>query len=198
MQIFMGGRGNGKTVEQTIVAISEGNPGCMQFCCELLSKGGYEALLMLTEAGLKGSRAYQLWNDCCGRDTEKAIKVLQYRKDGRITEEEMKDHVFQPWGKPFNLEEIEKRETAKPEGGFLKARYGMVLAGRTPEGTCLMCAVKHDPDQPHNLQSLAYQYKFYDEHGRWPTWKDAMEHCTKKVQQFWIQALKEKGVKIDG
>ena len=84
MQIFMGGRGNGKTVEQKIVAISEGNPGCMQFCCELLSKGGYEALLMLTEAGLKGSRAYQLWNDCCGRDTEKAIKVLQYRKDGRI------------------------------------------------------------------------------------------------------------------
>lgn len=40
MQIFMGGRGNGKTVKQTIAAISEGNPGCMQFCCELLSKEG--------------------------------------------------------------------------------------------------------------------------------------------------------------
>ena len=119
MQIFMGGRGNGKSTEQMIVAISEGNPGSIQFCCELLSKGGYDALLMLTEAGLKGSRAYQLWNDCCGRDTEKAIKVLQYRKDGRITEEEMKDHVFQPWGKPFDLEEIEKREATKPEGGFL-------------------------------------------------------------------------------
>ena len=56
MQIFMGGRGNGKSTEQIIVAISEGNPGCIQFCCELLSKGGHDALLMLTEAGLKGSR----------------------------------------------------------------------------------------------------------------------------------------------
>lgn len=56
MQIFMGGRGSGKSTEQIIVAISEGNPGCIQFCCELLSKGGYDALLMLTEAGLKGSR----------------------------------------------------------------------------------------------------------------------------------------------
>lgn len=33
MQIFMGGRGNGKSTEQIIVAISEGNPGCIQFCC---------------------------------------------------------------------------------------------------------------------------------------------------------------------
>lgn len=186
-----------ESVEQTIINISKGNPGCMQFCFELFEKGGYEALLMLAETGLRGSRAYQLWNDCCRRDVETAIKVLRYRREDRITEKELKEHVYQLWGKPFDLEEIKKRKVVKPEGGFLKERYGMVWIGKTPEGTCPMCAVKHDPAQPHNLQSLTYQYKFYDEHGRWPTWEDAMEHCTKEVQQFWIQSLKEKGVEID-
>ena len=61
--------------------------------------------------------------------------------------------------------------------GYLKEIHGMTLLGRTPEGTCPECAVKHDPEQPHNRDSLTYQYKFYDQHGRWPTWADAMAHC---------------------
>ena len=80
--------------------------------------------------------------------------------------------------------------------GYLKEKHGMVLVGITPEGTCPECAVKHDPKQPHNRDSLTYQYKFYDQHGRWPTWKDAMEHCTEDVKKFWLQALREKGVEI--
>jgi hypothetical protein len=54
--------------------------------------------------------------------------------------------------------------------------------------------VKHEPEQPHNQQSLFYQYKFYNEHGRWPTWQDAMAHCTDEVKQIWREALKEHGV----
>ena len=53
--------------------------------------------------------------------------------------------------------------------GYLKEIHGMTLLGRTPEGTCPECAVKHDPEQPHNRDSLTYQYKFYDQHGHWPT-----------------------------
>ena len=34
--------------------------------------------------------------------------------------------------------------------GYLKKIYGMALLGKTPEGTCPECAVKHDPEQPHN------------------------------------------------
>lgn len=34
--------------------------------------------------------------------------------------------------------------------GYLKELHGMTLLGRTPEGTCPECAVKHDPEQPHN------------------------------------------------
>ena len=80
---------------------------------------------------------------------------------------------------------------------FLKERHGMMLVGRTPPGTCPMCAVKHNPEQPHNRDSLAYQYKFYDEHGRWPTWADAMEHCSEEVKTYWKEALEARGIEID-
>lgn len=77
---------------------------------------------------------------------------------------------------------------AKHLGGF------MLLP---PEpGLCKECAVKHDPSQPHNRQSLYYQYHFYGEHGRWPTWADAMAHCSDAVQSQWKAALAERGVDV--
>ena len=81
--------------------------------------------------------------------------------------------------------------------GYLKERFGMIMPGKGPEGTCPMCAVKHDPRQPHNRDSLAYQYKFYDMNGRWPTWKDAMEHCPDVVKEYWTEALVERGVRLE-
>ena len=81
--------------------------------------------------------------------------------------------------------------------GYLKDGYGMQLLGKVPDGACPLCAVKHDPAQPHNQQSLAYQYKFYDQNGRWPTWADAMAHCTKEVKAYWTEELKKHGVVVE-
>ena len=80
--------------------------------------------------------------------------------------------------------------------GMLQERYGMALLGRTPDGTCPLCAVNHDPAQPHNRDSLCYQYKFYDQNGRWPAWADAMAHCTPEIQAFWKRELSARGVEI--
>lgn len=80
--------------------------------------------------------------------------------------------------------------------GFLYSRHGMTLFGRTPDGACPECASVHDPGQPHNRDSLTYQYKFYDQYGRYPTWADAMAHCTKEVKELWVQALGEKGIEV--
>lgn len=80
--------------------------------------------------------------------------------------------------------------------GFLKERHGAVLLGKTPEGTCPMCAVKHEPEMPHNKDSLCYQYKFYDQHGRWPTWADAMAHCAPEVKAIWRRELVARGVEV--
>jgi hypothetical protein len=58
-----------------------------------------------------------------------------------------------------------------------------------PPGTCPECAVDHPPELPHNQQSLRYQYTFYAQHGRWPTWADAVAHCSPEMQAAWKQAL---------
>jgi hypothetical protein len=64
-----------------------------------------------------------------------------------------------------------------------------VMPPDTSGGKCPECAVKHDPAQPHNNQSLAYQYSFYAKNGRWPTWADAMAHCAPEVQEAWKNEL---------
>ena len=93
----------------------------------------------------------------------------------------------------MNIDELER----KRKMGYIEKTTGFRLLGKTPPGTCSICAVAHDPGQPHNRDSLCYQYKFYDEHGRWPTWKDAMAHCSEEVKEYWIQALSEHGVIIE-
>lgn len=71
-----------------------------------------------------------------------------------------------------------------------------VLRGKLEEGQCAECAVRHDPAMPHNQQSLFWQYSFAEKHGRWPTWKDAMAHCTPEMQAFWKSELEKRGVKV--
>jgi hypothetical protein len=82
--------------------------------------------------------------------------------------------------------------------GVLKDKHGVILIGNPPPGTCPACATKHDPEQPHNQQSLTYQYKFYDENGRWPTWADAMSHCSPEIKGFWRLELEKRGIDVDG
>jgi hypothetical protein len=62
-------------------------------------------------------------------------------------------------------------------------------------GTCPVCAVKHDPAWPHNRDSLYYQMRFQQQHGRFPNWADAIAHCSEEMKAAWKEALLEKGVK---
>jgi hypothetical protein len=78
--------------------------------------------------------------------------------------------------------------------GHLKEKHGVKLLENTQPGVCPMCAVTHDPEMPHDQQSLAYQYKFYDQYGRWPTWADAIAHCSEEVKAIWREALAEHGI----
>jgi hypothetical protein len=69
-----------------------------------------------------------------------------------------------------------------------KKRNAMALL---PPGdnVCQECAVDHSWSDPHNQQSLYYQMHFHSTHGRWPTWSDAMAHCTPEVQAHWRKQL---------
>lgn len=66
-----------------------------------------------------------------------------------------------------------------------------VLIPCVPE-VCKECGVNHDLEQPHSKQSPYYQYKFLRDHGRWPTWEDAMSHCTSSVQSWWKKELRNR------
>lgn len=64
---------------------------------------------------------------------------------------------------------------------------------------CQSCARTHDPVLPHDQQSVFWQYWFYKQSGgRWPTWDDAMAHCSPEVREAWKVALervtKERGL----
>jgi hypothetical protein len=71
---------------------------------------------------------------------------------------------------------------------------GNWILTKTPPWTCPECGVEHPPEDPHNRDSLAYQYGFYGKYGRWPTWADAMAHCSPKVQKAWMEALQKRGI----
>lgn len=58
---------------------------------------------------------------------------------------------------------------------------------------CKTCGREHPAEQPHDAQHLHYQYAFYGEHGRWPTWKDAVAHCADDVKEHWERELRRAG-----
>lgn len=62
---------------------------------------------------------------------------------------------------------------------------------------CQQCAIIHDPAFPHDQQSFYYRYFFYKHNGRWPTWKDALAHCSEDMKKKWIKALAERGIHVD-
>lgn len=61
-----------------------------------------------------------------------------------------------------------------------------------PKDACQVCGYKHELLDPHNVQSLYYQYAFYGVLGRWPTWADAVAHCDEQKAVLWEKALRER------
>lgn len=61
-------------------------------------------------------------------------------------------------------------------------------------GYCQVCAVKHDPQAPHDATSFYYQTVFQMNNARRPTWADAMAHCDDVVKLQVRIVLDEKGI----
>lgn len=61
-------------------------------------------------------------------------------------------------------------------------------------GKCPVCAVAHDPKDPHDRSSLYYQMRFRRRHRRFPTWADAMAHCSAATKAAWKAKLIGEGV----
>lgn len=74
------------------------------------------------------------------------------------------------------------------------SQSGLYVLPPAPD-VCRVCATKHAPTAPHNAQSLYYQMTFRAEHGRPPTWEDALAHVAPELAARWRKELAKFGAK---
>jgi len=79
------------------------------------------------------------------------------------------------------------RKTKKTAEPIVMAKPFSLMPPRP--GACQVCATTHDPAFPHNRDSLYYQTAFKLKHNRYPTWADAMAHCTEEMKAEWTLHL---------
>ena len=64
-------------------------------------------------------------------------------------------------------------------------------------GSCPICATVHKPEEPHDRDSIYYQNLFRRKHKRFPTWTDAMSHCTETVKAEYAKRLAQRGIVLE-
>lgn len=119
------------------IEICEGNPGAVTFlvdACKINSTEAEKSFLRMKNNNITGDKLYMLWNDCCDRDTKKAMHIMKYHtikdilkhinyENGRgikYTEEEIS---LKPLSKEFLLDDgnhsIYTSSRYKPYGGYV-------------------------------------------------------------------------------
>ena len=79
------------TIENALYKVSEGNPGALTALVELTKSGNVGHVLFLDTLGIYGSDVYVLWNDVCGRDVKRMIRILNAVQDGAFSPQILKD-----------------------------------------------------------------------------------------------------------
>lgn len=100
-----------------IITMSEGNPGAVAACAELMKygakidpesfAGGLGSLMHLDTLGIYGSRIYMLWNDVCGRDVGKMIACLRAYQLGQISPKTL-THAIDNRGNGIDIDAVVK------------------------------------------------------------------------------------------
>lgn len=91
-------------VKETIMMLSEGNPGCMQMLLDVAKVAPndfYDVVFTLARHKITGSRAYMLWNDACDRDTRATVDLIRSIYMGRLPIETVEAHLAEVRCRPF-------------------------------------------------------------------------------------------------
>ena len=88
--------------------IAKGNPGAVAFMVEAYNPDKSMVELLRVEAAFKrmrknniqGAKLSLLWNDCCNRDTEKAIEIMRTKEIAEILE-----HINYEGGRGIKFED---------------------------------------------------------------------------------------------
>ncbi len=85
--------------DDVILKLSEGNPGAVTTCLEIINAKDSDIsqsipiFLILDSMELYGSNLYMLWNDCCDRNIEKVLKVVDGYCHGKISNEDINQRI---------------------------------------------------------------------------------------------------------
>jgi hypothetical protein len=107
------------TVQTMLMKMSEGNPGALHVCVELLQKGadidqqaalgGLSAILALDSEGIYGSRIYVLYSQICNRDLVATMAVLRAIQLGIISGYRVAAAIDHRTGKALDVSDILQR-----------------------------------------------------------------------------------------
>lgn len=100
--------------------ICEGNPGALQFLMQAYDIDPFRAercFRRMRGNGISGSKLYMLWNDCCGRDTEKTMDIMEGRGI-----DEIKCHINYDGGRGIPFEDM--------TGSFSKSLLNLIATHR--------------------------------------------------------------------
>jgi len=91
----------GDTLTQTIMRMSEGNPGAVQAMAVMMQNSvkidpesalkEFSGIVSLDSFGIYGTAIYVLWSDICGKDMPKMLAVLRSVQLGFFTREVLRD-----------------------------------------------------------------------------------------------------------
>ena len=106
------------TTPDVITKMSEGNPGALSVCIQLLTEtekidpdaalGGLSGILMLDGLGIYGSKIWMLYKDVCGEDIADTITVLRGYQLGFITYHQL-HHAIQNGGNGLDVNDVLKQ-----------------------------------------------------------------------------------------
>ena len=106
------------TAEDMMVKMSEGNPGALSVCMQLLTEtanidpdaalGGLSSILMLDTLGIYGPEIWMLYKDVCGEDIADTITVLRGYQLGFITHHQL-NHAIQNGGDGLDVNDVLKQ-----------------------------------------------------------------------------------------
>jgi hypothetical protein len=62
----------------------------------------------------------------------------------------------------------------------------------------MVCGAAHELGDAHDWTSVYYMLSFRSTFGRFPTYKDAIAHCTIRKKREWMSAIRRAGGIIQG
>ena len=106
------------TVQDVVIKLSEGNPGALRVCMDIIEKGGSidpdvfmegaGLLLLLDSLSLYGSKIWMLYKDVCGENLVNTVAMLRAWQLGYISEEKLK-HAVDNHGNGIEVDAVYKQ-----------------------------------------------------------------------------------------